>query len=454
MKGNARHEPYPEYKPSGVESLGDVPAHWDVIQLGRVGTFQKCSGGTKADEVHEGIPCVRYGDLYTSHRNFIERTRSFISVEKAPEYTPIEYGDILFAGSGETIEEIGISAVNLLASQIWGGGDIILFRPRLPIDARFSGYLLGNSQAQYQKSCMGRGITVMHVYASELKYLWLSIPPLDEQAAIARYLDRADDRIRRAISAKERIIELLAEQRQAVILHAVTRGLDPNVRLKDSGVEWLGDVPEHWEIRRMKVVASIRYGLGQPPRESATGLPLIRATNVNRGHIVKKDLLHVDPEDVPPGRDAFLREKEIVVVRSGAYTADSAIIPEAYAGSVTGYDMVLTVKGAVPEFIAAALLSKYLRDEQLIVASNRAAQPHLNAEELGTSVVLLPPLPEQASIVEHLDKVNNGIDTAIDKTQRQIDLLREYRTRLIADVVMGQVDVRGAVGDEVELPAS
>ena len=308
--------------------------------------------------------------------------------------------------------------------------------------------------SQFARRSKGIGSGFNRLYTPDFGSIPVSYPPLAEQTAIVSYLDQADERTNRAISTKERLIELLAEQRQAVIHCAVTRGLDPNVRLKDSGVQWLGDVPEHWEVRRMKVVASIRYGLGQPPRESATGLPLIRATNVNRGHIVKKDLLHVDPEDVPPGRDAFLREKEIIVVRSGAYTADSAIIPEAYAGSVTGYDMVLTVKGAVPEFIAAALLSKYLRDEQLIVASNRAAQPHLNAEELGTSVVLLPPIPEQASIVEHLDKANNGIDTAIDKTQRQIDLLREYRTRLIADVVTGQVDVRGAVGDEVELPVS
>ena len=135
-----------------------------------------------------------------------------------------------------------------------------------------------------------------------------------------RYLDRADERIRRAISAKERLIELMTEQRQAVIHRAVTRGLDPNVRLKDSGVEWLGDVPSHWEVRRLKSVGSIRYGLGQPPREAHNGLPLIRATNVQRGRIIDKDMLYVDPEDVPKGRAAFLRTGEIIVVRSGAYT--------------------------------------------------------------------------------------------------------------------------------------
>ena len=211
-------------------------------------------------------------------------------------------------------------------------------------------------------------------------------------------------------------------------------------------MEWLGDVPEHWEVGRLKTVSEIRYGLGQPPRESATGLPLIRATNVSRGHIAEKDLLWVDPADVPVGRDAFLREKEIIVVRSGAYTADSAIIPRKYTGSVTGYDMVVNVTGAIPEFIAAALLSKYLRDDQLIVASNRAAQPHLNAEELGAAFILLPPLPEQGSIVQHLERVNTDIDTGVSLARRQIELMEEYRTRLIADVVSGKLDVREFAG--------
>ena len=219
-------DPNVRLKDSGVEWLGDVPEHWEIVQLGRIGTFSKCSGGTKADEVVEGIPCVRYGDLYTSHRTFIESTRSFITEEKAQEYTPIHYGDLLFAGSGETIEEIGISAVNLLGSQARGGGDIILFRPQMQIDARFSGYLLDSSQSQYQKSCMGRGITIMHVYASELKYLWLGIPPVDEQVAIVHYLDNATADIDVAIDKTQRQIDLLREYRTRLIADVVTGQVD------------------------------------------------------------------------------------------------------------------------------------------------------------------------------------------------------------------------------------
>ena len=200
---------------SSAPWLGGVPSHWDLVQLGRIGKFSKGIGGTKEDEVLEGVPCVRYGDLYTSHKYHIQSTRSFVTETKATRYTPIRYGDVLFAGSGETIEEIGKSAVNLMRLPACSGGDVILFRPDIEMDARFSGYAIDCPQSQYQKSCMGRGVTIMHIYGDELKRLWIALPPLAEQTVIVRYLDHAADRIRRYISGKERLIALLEEQKQA-----------------------------------------------------------------------------------------------------------------------------------------------------------------------------------------------------------------------------------------------
>ena len=251
---------YSAYKPSGVPWLGDVPEHWDVVQLGRIGVFSKGSGGTKDDEVLDGIPCIRYGDLYTTHKYFISQTRSYISPAKAGIYTPIKTGDVLFPTSGETVEEIGKSAVNLMHTQVFCGGDLIIFRPTVPMEPKFAGYALDCPAAQTQKSLMGHGITIMHIYSGQLKYLWLPLPTLPEQTAIVRYLDHVDRRIRRYVEAKQKLIALLEEQRQAIIHQVVTRGLDPNVRLKPSGVEWLGDTPKHWEIRRLKSLVSIQTG--------------------------------------------------------------------------------------------------------------------------------------------------------------------------------------------------
>ena len=247
---------YPHYRDSGVEWLGAVPEHWEVIPLGRIGAFSKGSGGTKEDETEEGVPSVRYGDLYTQHQFSITTTRARISEESAARYTPIQYGDLLFAGSGETIEEIGKSAVNLITERAYCGGDVIVFRPAIEIDAAFLGYAADCSHAVYQKSCMGRGVTVMHIYAGELKHLVVPLPPLDEQRAIAAFLDRETERIDSLIAKKRLLIERLQEYRTALITRTVTRGLppeaaraaglDPSPRLKPSGVEWLGDVPEHW----------------------------------------------------------------------------------------------------------------------------------------------------------------------------------------------------------------
>ena len=193
-------DPNVRLKPSGVEWLGDVPENWEVVELGRIGRFSKGAGGTKEDEVGKGLPCVRYGDIYMHYKYHIGHSRSYIRPERSSDYTPMRYGDILFAGSGETIEEIGKSAVNLLDEEAYCGGDVILFRPGIDMNARFMGYATDCFQSAYQKSCMGRGITIMHIYSSKLKYMCLALPPHHEQAAIVEYLDKATADIDTAVA--------------------------------------------------------------------------------------------------------------------------------------------------------------------------------------------------------------------------------------------------------------
>ena len=165
----AELKPYPEYKDSSVEWLRAVPAHWEVRQLGRIGRFFKGGGGTKEDTRDSGVPCVRYGDLYTQHQFFITTTRACVTPELANTvYTPIRHGDVLFAGSGETIDEIGKSAVNLIPGPACCGGDVIILRPSIDADARFLGYAMDCAATARQKACIGRGFTVMHIYSSVL----------------------------------------------------------------------------------------------------------------------------------------------------------------------------------------------------------------------------------------------------------------------------------------------
>ena len=427
--------PYPSYKPSGAPWLGDVPEHWGVAQLGRIGVFSKGSGGTKDDEVPDGIPCVRYGDLYTTHKSFISQTRSYISPAKASSYTTISKGDVLFPTSGETIEEIGKSAVNLMDADVRCGGDLIIFRPTVPMEPKFAGYALDCPASQTQKSLMGRGITIMHIYSGQLKYLWLPLPPFAEQAAIVRYLDYADRRIRRYISAKRRLIALLEEEKQAVINQAVTRGLDPNVRLMPSGVEWLGDVPEDWEVRRLKTICGMKSGDGITAEAiEASGDFPIYGGNGLRGYTSR--YTH-DGEFALIGRQGALCGN-VHTVDGKFWASEHAVVATLYTGhNVNWFGAILT----------AMNLNQY---------SIAAAQPGLAVERVLNLLLPVPPKEEQKHIANRLEESTSHINAAIARSNRQIELLEEYRTRLIADVMTGKVDVREAtegLPEEAEEPA-
>ena len=451
--------PYPAHKPSGIEWLDDVPDYWEVVQLGRIGIFSKGSGGTifskgsggtKDDEVPDGIPCVRYGDLYTTHKSFIGQTRSYVSPAKASAYTPINRGDVLFPTSGETIEEIGRSAVNLMHAQVLCGGDLIIFRPTIPIEPKFAGYALDCPAAQTQKSLMGHDITIMHIYSGQLKYLWLSLPPLPEQRAIVRYLDHMDRRIQRYVSAKRKLIALLEEEKQAVVNQAVTRGLDPNVRLKPSGVDWLGDVPEYWDVRRGKRLFSPRLELARP---NDTQLSATQAYGVipqdeyeqRVGRRIVKISLHLDKR----------RHVEVddFVISMRSFQGD---LERAWAtGCIrSSYVVLRPTIGVDVEFFSYVFKSQaYIRALQSTANFIRDGQD-LNFNNFCAVDLPFPPAEERRQIAVVLGEATSGIDAKIARARLQSELLEEYRTRLIADVVTGKLDVREAAAqlpDEDEL---
>ena len=423
--------PYPAYKPSGVPWLSNVPEHWEVVQLGRVGVFSKGSGGTKDDEVPDGIPCVRYGDLYTTHKSFISQTRSYVSPAKASAYTPINRGDVLFPTSGETIEEIGKSAVNLMHTQVLCGGDLIVFRPTMPMEPKFAGYALDCPAAQTQKSLMGRGITIMHIYSGQLKYLWFPLPPLPEQAAIVRYLDHADRHIRRYVAAKRKLIALLEEEKQAVINQAVTRGLDPSVRLKPSGVKWLRDVPEHWEVTRVKTEF---FSLNH------RRVPL---SAVERGAMTMRQYDYYGASGVIDKVEAYLFDDKLLLIAEDGANLVLRNLPLAIIASgkfwVNNHAHILKPRRGNLDYLAFVM-------EGLDYTPwiSGAAQPKLTLDRLMGISIAVPPRLEQDEIIARANAQTSGLTAAIVRARRQVELVQEYRTRLIADVVTGKLDVREA----------
>jgi type I restriction enzyme S subunit len=184
-------DPSVPLKPSGIRWLGDIPMHWEARQLRHMGRLHKGVGGSKEDAMPQGVPCIRYGELYFHYRNFIRQPRGFVSTDTAAAYTTIRSGDVLFAASGERVEEIGKSAVNLYGGIAVCGGDVVIFRPTVAVHAAFLGYALDSYGAAHQKATMCRGTTIKHIYPDELRGLWFCVPPLSEQenylAATPRY---------------------------------------------------------------------------------------------------------------------------------------------------------------------------------------------------------------------------------------------------------------------------
>ena len=274
---------YNAYRSSGSTWLPDVPTHWEIRTLRSLGKLLKGGGGSKEDASEDGVPCVRYGDIYMTHHHHILQARTRIPFELSKHYTPVRFGDVLFAASGEKMEEIGKSAANLIREDAFCGGDLIILRPTQPVHPEFLGYVTDCYSAAAQKASMGRGTTIKHIYPDELRHLLLPIPPIDEQRAIAAFLDRETGKMAALIAEQERLIELLQEKRQAVVTDGVTKGLKPGVPMRDSGVEWIGAVPRNWEVGSAGRYVTVVSGFAFPSSEfTHTDLDtrLLRGVNV------------------------------------------------------------------------------------------------------------------------------------------------------------------------------
>lgn len=439
--GLKRWKPYPAYKESGVEWLGQVPEGWEVKRL----RFLVATNPSKtevrlsSDDFVSFVPMEavgEYGGMQCQERCLDEIGSG---------YTYFADGDILIAKITPCFENVkGAIAENLTNGIGFGSTEFHVVRH------------LGTMNATYcfwvSISYIFRKVGEAHMYGAGgqkripdvfIKNFHLPTPPLPEQHAIAAFLDQQCAQIDSLIEKKQRMLNLLDEKRRAVITQAVTRGLDPTLPMKDSGVEWLGQVPEGWKIRRLKFLASVSYGLSEPPEyHQQEGIRFIRATDLHAGKIFLETIRCVDPNDIPRNKIFWLRDGDIIVVRSGAYTGDSAIVTKQLEGSIAGFDMILRCTEAVPQFIQWVLLSTYTKETQIDLQRMRAAQPHLNADQLKNCILLYPPLPEQQAIADYLDVQCAAMDSQRKNLEKSIELLREYRASLITHAVTGKIDVR------------
>ena len=286
---------------------------------------------------------------------------------------------------------------------------------------------------------MGQGSTFAELSREKLVSFVLPLPPLPEQAAIVRYLDYADRRIRRYIDGKERLIALLEEEKQTIINQAVTRGLDPNVPLKPSGVQWLGDVPAHWELRRLKTIL-------QPiDRRSTTGRETLLSLRRDHGVVVYSEHFARPSQSRSLVGFKLVGVGQLVVNRLQANnglvfnsTLDGLVSPDY---SVFQEKSPLQMR-FLSDLLRASSYRAYFRQNSTGLGTGTAGFLRLYDDTFLETPVYWPPISEQSAIVEHFGKATANIDEATAAARRQIELLREYRTRLISDVVTGKLDVR------------
>ena len=439
----SHYKPYPAYSDSGIEWIGKVPDHWDVIKIARLGQMAKANGGSKQDNVDSGIPCIRYGDLYTTHEYVIRESRSYIGADKLSEYTPIQFGDALFAASGETFEDIGKSAVNLLPEEACCGGDVIVLRPATGLDPLFLGYTLDSMPSKAQKALMGKGYTVVHIYGDQLRDLVVALPPTSEQESIGAALSRETARIDALIAKKTEFIELLAKKRQALITHAVTKGLNPKAKMKDSGVEWIGDVPEHWEVKPIKFIASCNDDALPESTSPATVIQYVDISSVSHdeGIMGTETMLFCDAPS-RARRKAMCGDVIVSTVRT--YLKAVASVDELHADCVysTGFAVLRARDGhLLPEFLKWLILND-LVIQAIESHSEGLSYPAINASELINLKVAVPGMLEQEAIAKHIDLETSRISRLIERIQDSIDLLKKRRSALITAAVTGQIDLR------------
>ncbi len=428
--------PYPAYQPSGVPWLGDVPAHWGIERAKWL--FQKMDRPVR--EMDEVITCFRDGTV-TLRKN--RRELGFTESLKEIGYQGIRHGDLVIHAMDAFAGAIGVSDSDGKGTPVYS-----VCKPGPRSNAYYYAYTLREMSRNLWIQALAKGIRER---SSDFRYTdfgsqFVPLPPMAEQAAIVRYLDYADRRIRRYLAAKQKLIALLEEEKQAVINQAVTRGLDPHVRLKPSGVPGLGDVPAHWEAPTVSKCYQIQLGkmLQNGPASSRdVEVSYLKAQHIQWFSVNTTDApkMWASPEEL---ETYGIRVGDLLVCEGGE-GGRSALVRQLESGYIIQNALHRVRAGKRSrndylEYVMKAIAATGWFD----AVNSKATIAHFTKEKFSATKIPLPPLSEQAAIVEYLDQATAATDAAIARARRQIELLQEYRTRLIADVVTGQRDVRAA----------
>lgn len=436
-------KPYPKYKDSGIQWIGKIPEWWEVNRLKFLLETPVTDGPHETPEfIDEGIPflsvdSIQDGKLvFENCRHISEKDYIRFKTKCNPQKN-----DALM-GKAASIGKIAIVDVDFEFS-IWS--PLALLRPnQTRIIPKVLEYVLKSDYSQHQIEIFATSNTQKNISMDDIPRMSLITPSLPDQTAIANFLDNKTARIDTLIEKNKKLIALLKEKRTVLINHAVTKGLDPNVKLKDSWVDWIGEIPEGWEVR--KVSRSFDFiGSGTTPKTQEEiyydkgDIPWVITGDLNDG-LLKETSKRISKEAVRDYSTLKIYPKNsLIIAMYGATIGKTALLDiEActnQACCVLAKSKIFETKYVFYWFIA--------NKNNIISYSYGGGQPNISQDIIKTLKILLPPKPEQQKIVEYLDKATSRIDKTIKLIEKKIELLEDFKKSLIHYVVTGKVDVRG-----------
>lgn len=442
--------PYPEYKDTGVDWLGKIPAHWCVRRLKTISSVQLSNVDKKSVEGQEKVRLCNYLDVYYNER--ITENMEFMAATATPEHVrrfSLKAGDVMITKDSESWTDIAVPAV--VVKNLPGvlcGYHMALIRPyHKAIDGRFLAHACAAIGPRDQFHIAANGITRFGLTEDTIKTSVFGLPPIVEQRAIADLLDRETAKIDALIEKKERLIELLHEKRIALITEAVTKGLDPNVPMKDSGVEWLGKIPAHWDVRPLsQYLLRITYGFTNPMPLAEEGPYMLTAFDVGDGEILYENARRTTGEAF----DHYLTDKsrpqagDILLTKDGTLGRVAVANGRQVCINQSVALMRLDPKSIYIDFVKNVLRSAPYQDRMISEAGGTAIK-HIYISRLAKMPMALPSKNEQRLISEFTKIELMKIDTLVTKIREAIDHLKEYRAALISAAVTGKIDVRGEV---------
>ncbi|HHY0620620.1 TPA: restriction endonuclease subunit S [Vibrio parahaemolyticus] len=440
-----RYKAYSDYKDSGVEWVGDIPRDWSMWKLSHA--FNEIGSGTTPPTSNEewfkgDIPWITTGELREKVITDTKKKLSEDTLKNFPTLRKYPVGSIAIAMYGATIGRLGIFGVEATTNQA-----CCVMAASKQLENKYLFYWLWAFKEEIIQLSSGGGQP--NINQEKVASLKVSAPVKSEQQIIANFLDHETAKIDTLITKQEKLIELLKEKRQAVISHAVTKGLTPEAPMKDSGVEWLGEVPKHWVIKSYRYACKIYRGkFGHRPRNDPAfydgEYPFIQTGDVARAGKYIKDYKQTLNEKGVGVSQKF--PVGTLMMAIAANIGDTAILGfEAYApDSVVGFKPKADID---LEFLRYSFMAALPALEQ---TSTQSTQANLNVDRIGAVQASFPSVSEQKEIVAYLDSLLEQYDDIELKSQKSIELMNERKTALISAAVTGKIDVRDWVAsDEV-----